>query len=368
MRTPPAILVLRVASLVALAFSAALAADYYGEGHQFCASGGGCELVRDSPIGRHIGLFLPALGMLTFPLLFAGSLIERRATLRAFALLAVVSGLGALVFLVLQGAVIGHWCWLCVGADGSALIAAGAGAWIVKEKLGTDHGWISIASPWWPLFFAALAPIAWAKTMPDPEVPPVVRALWDDGADLNVVEMVDFECPYCRAMHPVLKGVLDEVEADVHVVRVMAPLPFHTHAREGARAYFCAEREGRAEVMADRLFASEDLSRSGILEEARALELDVEAFERCLGERAIDARVDEDVARWREAGTGGLPTVFIGERQLLGFDADAGAAPFEEAVAAALEGDGRRTEWWPFATLLALAIASFLLWRRSASR
>lgn len=358
---------MRVASLVALAFSAALAVDYYGGGHQFCESGGGCELVRYSAVGRHIGLFLPALGMLTFPLLFVGSLIERRATLRMFALLAVLSGIGALAFIVLQGAVIGHWCWLCVGADASAMIAGGAGAWIVKERLGTEDGSISIASPWWPLFFAALSPIAWAITTPDPEVPPVVRALWDDGADLNVVEMVDFECPYCRAMHPVLKGVLDEVDAEVHVVRVMAPLPFHTHAREGARAYFCAEREGRAEAMADRLFASEDLSRSGILEDARALELDVEAFERCLDDPAIDARVDEDVARWREAGTGGLPTVFIGERQLLGFDAAAGAAPFEEAVAAALDGEGRRTRWWPFATLLALAVGSLLLWRRSAA-
>src|SRR5690606_18781640 len=165
----------------------------------------------------------------------------------------------------------------------------------------------------------ALAPIAWPFTLPDPPIPEVIHELYADGK-INVVEIADFECPYCRAMHPVLKSALEDASGEVNLVRVIVPLHFHRHARDAARAYHCGARLGQGEAMADALFATPDLSLGNIHVIARELGLDPAAFEQCLADPAIEARIAEDERIARESQNQGLPTVYIGERVLLGFD------------------------------------------------
>jgi hypothetical protein len=167
-----------------------------------------------------------------------------------------------------------------------------------------------------------------------------------------------------------LRTVLEQTEADVHLVRVMDPLPFHTHARDGARAYFCAERQERADAMVDRLFAMpvEEMTPEGTTAIAGELGLDTEAFALCLDDPSIEARIDEDIAR---AGPVGLPTVYIGERHMVGFDETAGPTPYRRAVDAQLAGEGRRERWWALIALAAVSLLTFLLgfqyWRRGSS-
>lgn len=364
---------MRLASLGALAFSAATFASYYlGAGATFCQPGGGCDDVRLWSFQQQIasvplGMLLPLAGVLGFSALFAGSLISHRQTARIVAALAIVGALIAAVLLWLQAGAVGSWCWLCVGVDTLALVAGGAGVAILLAARGEPNGAgeTRMRSPWWAAWaVAGLSPIAWAFTLPDPDVPPVIREHYVEGA-LNVVEVVDFECPYCRALHPVLKSVLEDVEGvEVNLVRIMLPLSFHAHAREAARAYLCAERMGAKEPMADALFSANDLSRGGILAIARRLELDEAALERCLDDPEIEHRIREHERIADESNNQGLPTVYIGERTLLGFDADAGAAPYREAVNAALAGEGMRVRFWPLATVALLAVVAIVLGRR----
>ena len=367
----PAVIVLRLAALVALAFSSATAVDYYGPSQTFCDTGGGCEIVRYFAYTSGLMALLPAAGMLGFTILFLGSLFTRTGVLRFTALAAIVAGVGALALLVVQGVVIGAWCSLCVGVDSSAVLAGVMGVWILIAKPGTPDAKETLVGPWWGAYWlAAFAPLAYAYAFPDPEVPAAIRELYDPSADLNVIEIADFECPYCRGMHPALRTVLEHTDADVHLVRVMAPLSFHTHARFGANAYFCAERQGHADEMADRLFAMpvEEMTPPGTTALAAELGLDVEAFRACLDDPAIFRRVNEDVTR---AGAVGLPTVYIGERHMIGFDETAGPTPYRQAVDAQLAGEGRRVRWWALLALGAISLLTFVLgfqyWRRGAS-
>lgn len=363
--------VLRIAALGALAFSAATAAEYLLAGATFCAPEGGCSDVREWSFEREIGgyplgLLLPLAGLMGFTALFLGSIVREPKTMRVTGVLALVGALVAAVLLYLQASAIGAWCWLCVGADSLAIVAGVAGAALLATaRGGVDATSTGMRSPWWAAWVVAVfAPIALAFTFPDPEVPAAIRALYRDGA-INVVEMADFECPYCRAVHPVLKSVLDDVDGDVNLVRVIVPLSFHVHARDAARAYFCAERMGEREAMADALFAAEDLSREGTIEIAARLGLDRAAFERCLDDPAIEERIRRDEQLARDAQNQGLPTVYIGERVFVGFDRSAGAEPYREAVEAARTGGGARARVWPLATVAALAvIAGVLGYRR----
>lgn len=352
-RAHPAVLLLRLSALTALAFSVALAIDYYGPRSTFCGADGGCAHVAGSAIGQLIGPWLPALGLLVYTSIFVGSLFSSREALRTMSLLAIAGAVGAAVFLGLQGLVIGEWCVLCVGVDTAAIVGGIAGGWILRAELGEPGAKSTLASPWWGLFaVAAVGPLLWIFAFPDPDLPAPIVERWDRTADVNIVEMADFECPYCRALDPVLHEAIEESGLDVHLTRIMVPLPFHEHARGAAAAFFCAQRQGKGDEMASHLFAAEEIGREGLLTAARELSLDLGAFEGCLDEDAIDDAIDADMEDARRAGMEGLPTVWVGERALVGFDGRSGARPYVEAIHAAARDGGRRVRWWLFLVLI----------------
>lgn len=361
---------LRVSALGALAFSAATVAEYFIPTARYCEPGGGCDQVRAWSFGQvafgvPLGLVLPLLGVLGFTALFAGSLVRDRVTTRVVAAMAIAGALIAAALLWAQATQIGSWCWLCVGVDS---FAVGAGisaiALLVASRGAAERGG-SMRSPWWAAWIVvAFGPLAFSSTAPDPDIPPVIRELYEPRA-LNVVELADFECPYCRAMNPVLESVLAGVhDRPVNLVRVMVPLPFHTHARDAAKAYYCAVRMDHGEPMASALFRAEDISPAANMELARSLGMDAGAFERCLSDPEIEARIRADEQIARQSHNQGLPTVFIGDRELLGFDASAGAEPYQEAVDAALRGEGARRRVWPLASVALGAIIAFIWGRR----
>jgi uncharacterized membrane protein len=358
-RTIETRIALRVCALVALAFVGALSAEYVLPSARFCEPGGGCDIVRVWAYRQGLVYALPLLGLIGFTALFIGSFSDQRAMMRGTAVAAMAGGVIAIGLIALQATAVGAYCWLCVGVDAAAIAAGACGAvlWRISARA-PEKGRANLRTAWWAAYVLFLfAPAAWAATWPEHEVSPVVLARYREGA-LNVVELADFECPYCRAMHPVLRSALED-ERDVNLVRIVVPLEFHLHARDAARAYFCAEREGKAEEMADALFAAEDISREGTIALARELHLDAGELERCLSDRAIERRIDADIRFAERAGFEGLPTVYIGQRVLRGFDQRRGAAPFEEAIAAARQGIGRRIEYWPLALTIAVALVVF---------
>ncbi|MGF1464592.1 MAG: vitamin K epoxide reductase family protein [Sandaracinaceae bacterium] len=368
MRPGPAarasLVVLRLASLAALFYSTLIGLEYLQPEPTFCGPGGGCETVKASTVGRWIGSYLPVIGLVGYGAIFTGSLATRRSVLRTTAILAVLGAVGAAAFLVLQGAVIGAFCELCVGVDLAAIVAGAAGVAILAWRVGEEPGSVSVASPWWAAAVLALGVgPAYLLTFPDPPVPQAVRAeLTRDAVD--VIELVDFECPYCRRLHPVLMEALDGSDQPVRVVRWMVPLSFHVHARGAAGAFVCAEQQGKAEVMADHLFTTDDLSVPALRRAVEDLGLDPEAFEACWADDATWARIGEDVERARAALPGGisLPTVWIEARKIVGAQRP---PAYRSALAEASA--GRRVRYWPFALLAAIALV-LLVWARPRVR
>ncbi len=165
-------------------------------------------------------------------------------------------------------------------------------------------------------------------------------------------------------MNPVLESVLANVhDRPVNFVRVIVPLPFHEHARDAAKAYYCAVRMDRGDAMADALFSAEDLSRASTIRIAEGLGLDAGTFESCLDDPRIEERIRADERLAEQSHNEGLPTAYIGDRELIGFDVRRGAAPIQEAVDAAIAGEGARVRVWPF-VLVAIAALVALFWGR----
>lgn len=358
-RPHPALLVLRGAALIALGLTLATAIEYFGGGGDFCAPRGECARVQLA--SGIIGTFLPLVGSVAFATLFVASLVKSPLMSKITAALAVVGGLGALGLIGWQAFEIGHYCWLCLTVDTSAIIAAGAGVVLLVKRPPSDELGEGLVSYWWSGFWVVVfLPFLWIVTSPDHPIPEPVRALYDDDA-VNIVEMADFECPYCRAMNPILEEAIESSDREVHLVRVMVPLSFHLLARDASAAYYCAERDGQHEAMASALFANEDLSRDGLIETATSLGLEPEPFTACLDEESIDARIEEDLALADAAQNRGLPTVYIGERTFIGFDEANASVDYADAIAAAGRGEGGRINLIPLAAMLLFAFGSALI-------
>jgi predicted DsbA family dithiol-disulfide isomerase len=261
--------------------------------------------------------FIPFVGIGGFTLLLASSLSRRELVARAMLPLSVAGGLVAAALLAFQAFVIHKWCKLCVGVDSAAVVAAVAAFASMRPGAGElpseRRGWL------WPgaaLFTLAL-PFVYAFAVPAPPVPKQIAALWVPGK-INVVEFADFQCPFCRQLHPEMLEVLGEYGDRVHFVRLNMPLTSHSQARDAARAYCCADEQGKAATMADALFTAKSLAPADCAKLAESLGLSMPAYAACVASPKTDARIDAEIATVRAAGLDGLPTVWIDDQKLLG--------------------------------------------------
>jgi uncharacterized membrane protein/predicted DsbA family dithiol-disulfide isomerase len=314
MRFSSRLFVVRLAALAGLAVSAALFADRQQGTPLLCGAGGSCETVLSSEFASVLGLPLPLLGTLGFAgvllaALFPGTRLDRLRAPLAWALGAVGLGLLFIQFLVLRAV-----CPFCLVADVSALVIAvadpgraGAGAAAPRRWL-----WLAAAGA------VVGVPLAWEREpLPEPAVPPEVAALWVPGK-INVVEVSDFECPFCRELDPVLTRVLKQYGDRVHFVRLNVPLPSHPQGRDAARAYYCARAQGSADRMARALFAADDLSPAACLRLARRLGLSIPAYKACVASPDTDRAIDAALHWFKKSELPGLPAVWIQEQLLVG--------------------------------------------------
>lgn len=324
--------------------------DYVSYSPAFCSPGSGCSAVRASGFGYLFGgrVPVPAIGIAGFALLFMVSL---RPLLRPILHpIAWAGGAIALVFIGLQAFWIKEYCKLCMVVDGAAVLAAGAA--FVHKRLAGDKPDEEIIAPWAWLVIGGIAvgtPLIWPSFKPQAPVPPGIAQYYQAGK-INVVEFADFECPFCRKLHPLLKKLIDERGDRVTFTRLNMPLTQHEHAMDAAKGAVCAEKLGKKDEMADQLFETEDLSPAGVRRVAVGLGIDAAAFDACIADPGTQARIQKESKILRDAGFQGLPTTYIGARQIVGAQSE---DAFREAFEQAARGEG--TTGIPMWLLLAVA-------------
>lgn len=139
-------------------------------------------------------------------------------------------------------------------------------------------------------------------------------------ATLTIVEVADFQCPFCRR---VWEGIHDYAQSSTHSVRVAFihyPLgtcnpgidDVHPYACLAAKAAECARREEKFFEYGDLLFANQHaLAREDLVGYAERLGLDRTAFSACLDDDAAMTEVRRSIARAILLGVDGTPTFFV---------------------------------------------------------
>lgn len=117
-----------------------------------------------------------------------------------------------------------------------------------------------------------------------------------------LMEFSDYECPFCRKAHEVVRQLARQ-HPEVAVVLEPLPLPIHEHAKPAALAEVCASEQGKADLMHQFLFQSTDwLHLGGTQWKALAARIgvaDTTRFHRCMSGPGAEDRLRRttDLAR-----------------------------------------------------------------------
>lgn len=362
------VLLLRLALLVAIAASAVLVVDYANAGDPaFCGVMSGCFAVRVSPYSRLFGLVpLPSVGLAAYGTLFGLALMARkRQHFMALAGLAGLGGLFAVYLLFLQKTEIGAFCQWCVAVDTSAIVAAIAASWMAFAASKDEASVLVPSRP--PVFVAwivaaalsIVAPFLWGRYPVEPPLPAAIQAEQGPPGTLTIVGFTDFECPFCRKMHPVLHDIVATSGGRAKLVRKMNPLASHPGAEPAALVYLCTP-EAKREDVADKLYTApvEELTKEGTLKLAASVGVDADALASCIDKKETRERLEEEKKLFEELGGRGLPFTFIGRRVVLGANVDLAISAAERELA------GQHISlpvWAMFVLLGAAALAAMVL-------
>lgn len=159
------------------------------------------------------------------------------------------------------------------------------------------------------------------------------RIAGDSAAKVIVLEVSDFQCPYCKSFHdqtyPAVKAeYVDKGKARIAYVNL--PLRSHQNAWPAAEAAMCASVQGRFWPMHDSLFLAQErwagIARPDTMfaRFARTLRLETAAYDQCMSSHATRPLIASDAERSSNAGISGTPAFIIGDSLI------SGAYPFAD--------------------------------------
>jgi protein-disulfide isomerase len=163
----------------------------------------------------------------------------------------------------------------------------------------------------------------------------------EKGAEVEIIEFSDFECPFCGRFYTQTMGQLVENYVDTGKAVIAfkhLPLPFHSNAQKASEATECAGNVGGADAfwaMHDAIFENQasGMSVAQLKGYAGDIGLDQDDFDSCLDNGDTEAKVKAHAAEAAKLGASGTPTFFVNGVKLVGAQP---YAAFEAAIEAAL--------------------------------
>jgi protein-disulfide isomerase len=138
---------------------------------------------------------------------------------------------------------------------------------------------------------------------------------------VTIVEVSDFECPFCKQGAATLKRIEDAYAVDVRVVYKHNPLSMHRNALPAAKlAEEARTHGGDAAFWAahDRIFELPSLDRPALLTAGKSFGLNAAKLEATLDGHGYEDRIRDDQILVQSLGAHGTPTYFVNGRKVVG--------------------------------------------------
>jgi len=166
------------------------------------------------------------------------------------------------------------------------------------------------------------------------------------SAQVWLVEISDFQCPFCKQWHDETFAKIDQEYVKSGKVR-LAYLNFplsriHKNAQAAAEAAMCAGVQGKFWELHESLFETQTKwaelkSPTAVFDSlARAAKVEPKGWANCMSTHATAKLIQADRDRSTQAGVESTPTFFIGDRALAGaYPADTFRVVLDQAIAKA---------------------------------
>lgn len=164
----------------------------------------------------------------------------------------------------------------------------------------------------------------------------------NQNAQVAVIEYSDFECPFCKRVHPTYQQIMKEYGDKVMWVYRHYPLGFHQNAQKEAEASECVAELGGNDAFwkfTDGIYAKTTSNGTGFALDqlpvlAKEVGVDETKFKSCLDSGKYAQRVKDDMDGGSKAGVSGTPGSIIVNLKTQKNSLVSGAQPFENFKAA----------------------------------
>jgi len=154
------------------------------------------------------------------------------------------------------------------------------------------------------------------------------------NAPVTVVMFMDFQCPACKAVDPVLKGVIAEYGDKIRfVVRDFPLTEMHVNAYNAALAANAANAQGKFFEYAEILYRNQErLDPESLKKYAGEAGLNQKQFDSDLSQEKFAAEVKKDMADGKSYGVNSTPTIFVNGVKVRALSAEAFRNAIERAL------------------------------------
>lgn len=150
---------------------------------------------------------------------------------------------------------------------------------------------------------------------------PVGDSAADGPSDawVTIVEISDFQCPFCGKVIPTLADLKKKYGNDLRIVFKNNPLSFHPRAMPAAMSSECAREQGKFWDVYERQFANQRALEDADLEKyAKESGVDMGRWKACVSSNKYQKRIEDDQRAMVAMGARGTPAFFINGRFLSG--------------------------------------------------
>ncbi|TCK60522.1 DsbA family protein [Seleniivibrio woodruffii] len=144
------------------------------------------------------------------------------------------------------------------------------------------------------------------------------------GAKNTIVVVSDFQCPYCRKAHEILKGMLAQSKTDAAVYMISLPLAIHPKAVVYAKVFEAGLAVGKD--FSDDLYATDQATDSKtdaqIIDMFAAKSGNPAKFKSVANSKEVAAKIDAQAKYAASLGITGTPHIFFNGKGVGGFNPD----------------------------------------------
>lgn len=136
-------------------------------------------------------------------------------------------------------------------------------------------------------------------------------------APVSVVAFLDFQCPYCARVYPVIEKLLEKYPDEVNLIIKHNPLKMHRHAEKASLAALASAKQEKYQQITKVFFDNyKNLNDDTIKKYAEEAGLDMEAYNTAINDPSLKKIIRKDLNLGVKVKVRGVPTLFINGRRV----------------------------------------------------